>query len=360
MASKKKWLLPLGYLISLICLYFAFRKLDWQSFEETFFSITPIALLGGLALAQIHNFVGAWKWQWLLKGVGRISYWTAFWNLRLAFFFNASLPARMGEPFRIYYIKRFSEISAAKAIGAYAADRFLDLLGLLSFVYISAVVLGMKGSLPDMSFILLGAAAVFALLFFVAKIPNKTDHVWLKKVFEFRSRLLEGLKSLVHFKIMWLAVPLTLFNWMVEAWTVMVLAHGISVELSLFQSFMMVGAVNLAISVPSSPGHIGTFQVAAIAVLVFFGIDKEAAASIAILYHAVQLLPTIIIGAYGYHFHFLKKKPMPPPPFDNPEEEQQVRDRFLEKSSENPEATPPNMNLDSSNPYYHEAPKSYQ
>jgi hypothetical protein len=62
----------------------------------------------------------------------------------------------------------------------------------------------------------------------------------------------------------------------------------------------MNGIVNLATTLPSAPGYVGTFDAPGIAVLVAYGIPGEVAAGYTLVLHAALWLPITLLGAYYY------------------------------------------------------------
>ncbi len=302
----KPLLFILGATISLVCLYLAFRKIDWKEFGRQFLLMDFGIILLALLLVNLHNLLLAKRWQLLLKPLGKIRYWQAFWSLRISFYFNATLPARLGEPFRVFYLNKATRIAVTRALGAMGADRFLDFISLVILLYISAVVLGMRGTLPPTKAIIL--ISLFLIISFIAlaRLPKHSRWKWLDHLLQLRAKLFEGMTPLLKAKVLLPSLAISFIAWFVEALVIVSFCYGVDAPISLFKAFMINAAITLAIAVPSSPGHIGTFEFAAITMLRIFGFPYEKAATVAILYHMIQLIPTLIIGAFGYHFHFLK------------------------------------------------------
>ncbi|MEN6408546.1 MAG: lysylphosphatidylglycerol synthase domain-containing protein, partial [Anaerolineaceae bacterium] len=72
------------------------------------------------------------------------------------------------------------------------------------------------------------------------------------------------------------------------------------------------GIVNLATTLPSAPGYIGTFDTPGIALLQAYGVDKALAAGYTLVLHAVLWLPITILGAVYFAregFHWGDKLP---------------------------------------------------
>jgi uncharacterized membrane protein YbhN (UPF0104 family) len=295
-----------GASVSAICLYLAFQKTDWLEVWHHIKTMKLWALFLGLFFENISNFLLAKRWAILLQPLGQVSYWTAFWSLRISFFFNATLPARLGEPFRIYFINRKAKIPAGKAIGAMGADRFLDFVTMLMLLYLSVIVLGMRGTLPPAKIVVASSLLVLLTFLILKELPKSHRWKWLNAIFKLRANVFEGMAPLLKWEILAPTVPISLIGWCIHASVIVGFSYALGVPMSLFKAFLVVAAVNVAIAIPSSPGHIGTFELGAITMLRYFGVPFEESASIAILYHMVQLVPTLLIGAYGYYFHLLK------------------------------------------------------
>jgi uncharacterized membrane protein YbhN (UPF0104 family) len=59
---------------------------------------------------------------------------------------------------------------------------------------------------------------------------------------------------------------------------------------------LMNGVVNLATTLPSTPGYVGTFDAPGIEVLQAFGVDKSVAAGYTLVLHAALWLPITLLG----------------------------------------------------------------
>ena len=285
--------LVLGLLISGACLYFSFSKIDVSELRGAL-EKTKVSWLGlSLLLAVAHNFIGAYKWQLLLQHSGKVSFWEAFWNLRLSYFFNATLPAKMGEFFRIYHIQKKTDLSTAHALGTMGADRFLDFLSLVSLITIGSLVLGLRNSYSYL-YVSIGLTSLAFLVFVVLHwLPRRVPSLFWNSIVQFIQSLKHGLSSLYKPQIFWKTLTLAYCGWLLQAGMLVSLSYAVGEPLSIFKSFFVIGALNLAILLPAAPANIGNFELAVISTLsLLFFWDKESAAAVAILYHLIQLVPT--------------------------------------------------------------------
>ena len=304
--ASKAAILIFGLAISAFCLFLSFAKVNIPKTFHQLQQIDPWAVVVALLLVNIHNFLLAFRWKHLLSPLGKVGYWDAFWSLRLAFFFNAALPARLGEPFRIWFLNRRYKLSPARVIGAMGADRLFDFVTLCVWVYISALILNLRGTLPTTKTIVGGGIAILGIIFVLARLPKTSRHLWLNNILQFHAKLFEGISSLKNPRVLLIALPVSFLGWVIEAAILVTFSYGLDDPFSIYRAFMVVAAVNIAISIPSSPGNIGTFQLGAMTMLIFLNVPKTQAGAIAILYHLIQLVPTTLIGAAGYYFHFVK------------------------------------------------------
>jgi uncharacterized membrane protein YbhN (UPF0104 family) len=70
--------------------------------------------------------------------------------------------------------------------------------------------------------------------------------------------------------------------------------------LPLYAPLLLVAIVSMAISIPSSPGFIGTMEVGVLAALHVIepALTRNEALSYAIIVHVVQVLPSVVIGLF--------------------------------------------------------------
>ena len=69
-------------------------------------------------------------------------------------------------------------------------------------------------------------------------------------------------------------------------------------EVNFFALMLMNGIVNLATTIPSAPGYVGTFDAPGIAVLVAYGIGKPVAVAYTLVLHAALWFPITALGLY--------------------------------------------------------------
>jgi uncharacterized membrane protein YbhN (UPF0104 family) len=79
----------------------------------------------------------------------------------------------------------------------------------------------------------------------------------------------------------------------VAAWTTL---RAVDLHVPFLAGWVVLAFVGLGISIPSAPGYIGVFHVAAAKAVEMFAISPSAAVAFAIVFHASQFVPVTLIG----------------------------------------------------------------
>jgi len=315
----KRWHFWLGALVSAIFLWLALRGLRLDSFWATLRSAQYGWLFPGIAVYFLAVWVRAWRWHYLLKPVKAVSTKTMFPIVAIGYAGNNIFPARAGEVLRAVVLKRREGISVSASLATIVIERVFDGVVMLGFVFVNLPELaktatsdsGFVGSIQSLA--VWGAGAFFgalAIFLLAAMFPRKTlrlaewgiDHFlparWQDRVKDLTHRFLEGLASL-RSPLNALMVFLTsIVIWLLETGKYWFVMHAFPFEVGFFALMLMNGIVNLATTIPSAPGYIGTFDAPGIAVLSAYGVPQEIAAGYTLVLHAALWLPITLLGLY--------------------------------------------------------------
>jgi hypothetical protein len=111
-------------------------------------------------------------------------------------------------------------------------------------------------------------------------------------------RFLDGLASLRSPANVLMVFLTSALIWLLETGKYWLVMQAFPFRVSFFALMLMNGIVNLATTIPSAPGYIGTFDAPGIAVLRAFGVDRAAAAGYTLVLHVALWLPITLLGAY--------------------------------------------------------------
>jgi uncharacterized protein (TIRG00374 family) len=111
-------------------------------------------------------------------------------------------------------------------------------------------------------------------------------------------KFLDGLASLrspFHILMVFLTSVLIWLLETVKYWFVM---HAFTFTVSFFALMLLNGIANLATTIPSAPGYIGTWEAVTKAVLVAYGVNGAEALGYAVVLHVALWLPITLLGAF--------------------------------------------------------------
>ena len=90
----------------------------------------------------------------------------------------------------------------------------------------------------------------------------------------------------------------SLVIWLLETGKYWFVMHAFNFQVSFFALMLMNGVVNLATTIPSAPGYLGTFDAPGIAVLEAYGVPHALASSYTFVLHFALWLPITALGAF--------------------------------------------------------------
>jgi glycosyltransferase 2 family protein len=319
MSTMKRWQFWLGVLISIVFMYIALRGLHLEDLGGALRDANYWWLLPGVAVYFIGVWARAWRWHYLLRPVKAISTRSMFPVVAIGYMGNNIYPVRAGEVLRALVLKRREGVAVSASLATIIVERVFDGVVMLAFVFLNLPELakltadsGFIGNIQSVA--LLGAAAFLgALLVFLvaAMFPEKSSSIvrsvvirffpqrLQEKVLGLSERFLGGLESLRSPREALMVFVTSVVIWLLETgkyWFVMHAFPGI--EVSFFALMLMNGIVNLATTIPSAPGYVGTFDAPGIAVLVAYGVDRALATGYTLVLHVALWLPITALGAY--------------------------------------------------------------
>lgn len=318
----KRWQFWLGVAISAIFLYFALRGMHLGEFWAAVQQANYFWLLPGVAVYMLGVWARAWRWHYMLRPLKKISTNSMFPIVTIGYMGNNIYPARAGEVLRAAVLKQREGVPISASLATVVVERIFDGVVMLGFVFlhlpelarladqrveVSSINIQMLAILGTVVF--LGALLVFLA---AAMFPKATERLadffikWLPvkirpKTRDLTMRFLSGLEALRSPFDVWMIFFTTVVIWLLETGKYWFVMHAFpEIQVSFFTLMLMNGIVNLATTLPSAPGYIGTFDGPGIAVLVAYGVPAAVAAGYTLVLHAALWFPITLLGAYYY------------------------------------------------------------
>jgi uncharacterized protein (TIRG00374 family) len=310
-----------GIVLTAACLYIAFKDVHWSDAVQSAKNANYALLVLAAIVATMTFPLRARRWRTILDPiVPKLPFGPLWRSTAIGMMVNNVLPARAGEFARAFALTReVPTISFPMSLASLVVDRVFDaiVVFLLLMVAIASPTFPAGATIKGQS---IGhIAMVFALvplvllvvLYLLAAYPKTLIRAFelvarrVSKTLEARGsemlhRFAEGLSVLKapgHFIAVFLWA---LWLWLVQplAFWIGLRAFGIDVPWSatlLVQALTVIG-----VALPSSPGYFGLFEAGAIIALKLYGVGQTPAATWALVYHVVSLIPITLIGAYYF------------------------------------------------------------
>jgi hypothetical protein len=84
--------------------------------------------------------------------------------------------------------------------------------------------------------------------------------------------------------------------WLADLLMIWLVAYAVGIDLSIPAGLLVLFTLNLAITAPSTPASVGALEVGVLAGTNLLGIPGEPALAFALLYHALQVIPLLVVG----------------------------------------------------------------
>ena len=314
------WSLLLAILLAAVLLYFAVRGVDWKNVWRTIAAADLRYIAAALCATSFSFFLRSLRWRILLNAAGRFSVAMVFWINMAGYLGNNFLPARAGEVLRSFLISRHSLLSKTYVLTTALSERLMDVVALV--LASSVALLGIHPKprwMEDVSRTMAlvagcGVVAVIALphtgallntLLLRIPLPARLRDLLLGLV----KQVLMGLSAFHHWGRLAGFILFTAMIWTSDAVGVIVGAYALGLHISFPVALLLLTGLGLGSALPSTPGYVGIYQIAAVTVLVPFGISPDGAMAYILVAQALGYLVVVAFGLPGLYRYSKRVRP---------------------------------------------------
>jgi uncharacterized protein (TIRG00374 family) len=298
--------------VSVVCLVLAFRAVPLDDVGRALAHANYWWLLPALITQAVAAFTRAWRWQVLLGG--RAPFRELFWAQGIGFLFTNILPLRAGEAARIMIANRRTRVPIVQLGLSVVVERVLDLATVLLLLGLVLMLMPVPSYVRSAGLVLgivIGMACVLAVMASVwhargLRLITMLSR-WLPK------RIADLLTSRWHEVALGLepirqrGPALRAVGWSLATWAAYVAGFWALIEAfvpggSFVEPAFATVALAFGVSVPSSPGFIGVFQLVGQQALVAPFPERytaTAALSIALVANLMDLALPSFLGVLG-------------------------------------------------------------
>lgn len=302
--------------IGILIFIFTQLKIDPEATWKTMVTANPLYLLTGFLVYYAAFWVRGARWKKLLsnagldkEGASKLPTVNGLVEIiYLSWFVNCIVPAKLGDAYRSYLLKRNSGVSFSTTIGTILAERVIDLLVLFGLLTMSFLLVGQKlsGS-SDFNLglvMILGAAMVLALIvglvglrFFGDLITRLLPHRFRDKFVSFQQGILRSFKrsSLPQLLVF------TILIWLMEGGRLFFVTRSLDAQQVTLSAVIFIALLSsLLTTLPLTPGGAGIVEGAVVLALGLFLNNHNLAVSIAILDRLINYWSLIAGGLVLY------------------------------------------------------------
>lgn len=279
-----RWSIALALAAGIV--FFA-RSLNFHALGRTLLAAALVPLVIASALPFVNEAVRGGFWKVCLAPIARVPF------LALARYTIAStvvsivVPAHAGAALRIALLKQRHAVAIPSSLGVAALEKVGDLT---SFVLLMAPLPWLVPLSSTTRRALIGLALLLVIVGSAVVLLRRSP----------RSRASKWLSALAMFerpKLVAVALVTILIAWCVDLVEIALVMSAVGLTPRLGSALLVLFIVNLAIAVPLMPANAGTHELGSTLALSMLGVHPERAAAFALLYHASQTIPLLLLGA---------------------------------------------------------------
>jgi glycosyltransferase 2 family protein len=298
----------IGLAISIVSLWLVLGTVNLPEAWQVIKTADPAWLAVGLLCLTADVLVRAVRWQRLVLPIKAVRYLPILQYTLVGYLANNVLPARLGELVRCHYLGDRENISRASALGTVVVERVVDAAVVVSIAAVAILVLNVRGVVA--SAILVGLAIVGLLVVALAigiaahRLPGAQRLATVierwPSVVEAARRLRDGLAVAGRPRTLAEALVLSVVAWGATVAAFAAIGQAIGLHLLIGEAALLAAGVALATAIPSGPGYLGTYELAAVKIAEALGQSTEEAFALALLAHASVLILTSVGGAIAF------------------------------------------------------------
>jgi uncharacterized protein (TIRG00374 family) len=306
-----------SFALALGIILFIFTRLNikWDETWKTMLQANPLFLVTGFVVYYSAFWVRGARWKLLLRNVGfqeetldKISVNGLVEIIYLSWFVNCIVPAKLGDAYRSYLLKRNAGVPFSSTIGTILAERMVDLLVLFGLLVASFTLVGTRlsqgGDFNLNLVIMLGAAMVVVLILVLVGL-RFFGHLILRvlphRFQEIFARLQHGILHSFKRRALPALLGYTIIIWLLEGGRLFFVTRSLDAhEVTLSAVIFIALLSSLITTIPATPGGAGLVEGAVTLSLGLFLKDHQLAFSIALLDRLINYWSLILGGIVLY------------------------------------------------------------
>ncbi len=297
-----------GLLTSIFFLFLVFHKIDFPDFFSTLKRIKFSYVFLAFVVILSGLFIRSIRWYYLLYPEKKVPLSSLLSATCVGQAANNLFPFRVGDLIQAYFLGRKEGISKSTVFSTVILERLTDLIILISIFFIISFFFVLPKQINILALLILAfGLVVFFVL--VLKFEKATEKLSKKLLSLFSHRLADkfsqlfrsfvnGFKVLRQGHLLMKVFFITLVLWFSYILAVYIMFFAFDIKLNFSAAMFFLAVTGVSVTIPSSPGYIGTWEFFGVLALSFYQIDKELALSFSLVHHLLNFLWPTLLGTF--------------------------------------------------------------
>jgi uncharacterized protein (TIRG00374 family) len=312
-------IIPLVIVIVALAYFARQANINPQAIGTALRSANVLLLAAAFLVYYLSFPIRTLRWRLLLQNVGYTKsngrelpkFWKLLEILYISWFANVIVPAKLGDLYRAYLLRKEAGLPTSRTFGTVLAERLLDLIVLL-LLFIPAVIISLHENLPSqlqtglkvtLAVVVLGIIGLFALRLFPAQIARLVPERFRAHYNHFQEGTLGSFRHVPTLSV------LTVGVWACEATRFLLIAlafhliGGNALHIITAALFIALGEALLTV-VPFTGGGLGLVEGGMLAMIALFTTQTNVAAAAILSDRTISLFSILVIGFIVFMFAF--------------------------------------------------------
>ena len=297
------------FFISVLGLYFAFHNIDFSDLLSHILKVDLIQFSAAIIILILACVFRAKRLQYIVSPIDdNITLHHLFSSTMIGYFGNGILFFRLGEILKAYSISQDNKITTSESFGLIMLERIIDALTVLVFLLIFLPWLPTENK-TIRYWVIAFVAVTLLFTFFIIMLRfinwkkfiysmSFISHSIRNTLISIIDKIFNGVDSIVKTKHIWGIIISTILIWVCYFLMTIWLLEACEIYLTLSGNFIILLMGAIIIAVPALPGGLGTYEAGiTFTLMLLFFITKDEALTYAIVSHASNYIPYLVIGS---------------------------------------------------------------
>lgn len=306
-----------GVVFSGILLWLAIKDTSIRDITSSFKNARPVFAVPILISLASFYYLKAVRWSDILSPTLRLAGHKLVPAIMAGAAGNNLLPAHMGELVRVYLLSRQFELSKSHLLATLVVERVLDVVGVLLLLSVTLIFIDSPSTLtPAIVFLLIVAVGGSVVMYFMtihgARIQvfaerhsKRLPTSMRQKIVSVAEHLSRGFGALRTRALFYRIFVNSVAQWALMAACIYFALLALGTGVPFYAAIIVLAIVVAGLTLPTSPGFVGTIQFCFVLGLSPFGVDSNEAIAASIFYHSILWFSVTSVGMYFLHRYHL-------------------------------------------------------